>query len=278
MTDINLIELFKIFILSVVQGITEWLPISSTGHMILVEEFVQLNLSLEFIEMFRVLVQLGSIFAVIVLYFNKLNPFNPRKTKEAQKQTWIIWFKVAFASIPAAIFGLVLNDYMEEYFNTPIVVAIALIVYGIAFIWIENRQQGRHSKKTRRLSDISYPTAFKTGLFQSLSLIPGTSRSGSTIIGGLILGLDRTVATEFSFFMSIPVMFGASFLKLLDFGFNFTFAEFIYLFFGMLVAFGVSIIVIRSLVKFIKNNDFKAFGYYRIILGTIVLIYFLLIN
>lgn len=278
MTEISLIELLKIFILSVVQGVTEWLPISSTGHLILVEEFIHLNLSVEFIEMFRVLVQLGSIFAVIVLYFNKLNPFNPRKTKEGRKQTWIIWFKVAFASIPAAVFGLILNDYMELYFNTPIVVAIALIVYGVGFIWIENRQQGRHTKKTRSIADISYPTAFKTGLFQSLSLIPGTSRSGSTIIGGLILGLDRTVATEFSFFMSIPVMFGASFLKLLDFGFTFTFAEFIYLFFGMFIAFVVSIVVIQSLLKFIKNNDFKAFGYYRIILGTIVLIYFLLIK
>ena len=273
--EIDLFELLKIFILSVVQGITEWLPISSTGHLILVEEFIKLNLNPAFIEMFRTVVQLGSILAVVVLYFNKLNPFNPKKSPENRKETWILWFKVAVASIPAIIFGFLINDYMEEYFNIPSVVAAALIIYGFAFIWIENRKPGRHDRQIENLERISYPTAFKTGLFQALSLIPGTSRSGSTILGGLLLGMERTVATEFSFFMSLPVMFGASFLKLLDFGFDFTSTELIYLLFGMFVAFIVSLIVIRSLLKFIKTNDFKPFGYYRIILGSIVILYYL---
>lgn len=275
MQEIDLFELLKIFILSVVQGITEWLPISSTGHLILVEEFIKLNLNPAFIEMFRTVVQLGSILAVVVLYFNKLNPFNPKKSPENRKETWILWFKVAVASIPAIIFGFLINDYMEEYFNIPSVVAAALIIYGFAFIWIENRKPGRHDRQIENLERISYPTAFKTGLFQALSLIPGTSRSGSTILGGLLLGMERTVATEFSFFMSLPVMFGASFLKLLDFGFDFTSTELIYLLFGMFVAFIVSLIVIRSLLKFIKTNDFKPFGYYRIILGSIVILYYL---
>ncbi|MBG9980180.1 undecaprenyl-diphosphate phosphatase [Facklamia sp. DSM 111018] len=275
MQEIDLFELLKIFILSVVQGITEWLPISSTGHLILVEEFIKLNLDPAFIEMFRTVVQLGSILAVVVLYFNKLNPFNPKKSPENRKETWVLWFKVAVASLPAIIFGFLINDYMEEYFNIPPVVAAALIIYGFAFIWIENRKPGRHDRQIENLERISYPTAFKTGLFQALSLIPGTSRSGSTILGGLLLGMERTVATEFSFFMSLPVMFGASFLKLLDFGFDFTSTELIYLVFGMFVAFIVSLIVIRSLLKFIKTNDFKPFGYYRIILGSIVILYYL---
>lgn len=275
MQNIDLIELLKIFILSVVQGITEWLPISSTGHLILVEEFVKLNLSTEFIEMFRILVQLGSIFAVILLYFNRLNPFSPSKSSHKRKDTWLTWFKVIIASIPAMVLGLAINDLMEEHFNKPIVVALALILYGFAFIWIENRKDGRHAKQNKVMEEVSPITAFKVGLFQALSLIPGTSRSGSTILGGLILGLDRTLATEFSFYMSIPVMFGASFLKLVKFGFNFTLAELIYLVFGMFVSFVVSLIVIKSLLKFIRTNNFKPFGYYRIILGTLVILYFL---
>lgn len=273
MQSVNLLELLKIFILSVVQGITEWLPISSTGHLILVEEFVQLNLDPAFIEMFRTVVQFGSILAVVVLYFNKLNPFNPAKSPQDRKETWIIWFKVVVASIPAAVLGLLINDYMEMYFNTPTVVASALIIYGFAFLWIEDRKAGRHAKHTSQVTQISYPTAFKTGLFQALSLIPGTSRSGSTILGGLLLGMDRTVATEFSFFMSMPIMLGASLVKLKDFGFSFTTAELVYLLFGMLIAFIVSLIVIQSLLKFIKTNNFKPFGYYRIILGAIVILY-----
>lgn len=273
MQAVDLLELLKIFILSVVQGITEWLPISSTGHLILIEEFVQLNLDPAFIEMFRTVVQFGSILAVVVLYFNKLNPFNPAKSPQDRKETWIIWFKVVVASIPAAVLGLLINDYMEMYFNTPTVVASALIIYGFAFLWIEDRKTGRHAKHTSQVTQISYPTAFKTGLFQALSLIPGTSRSGSTILGGLLLGMDRTVATEFSFFMSMPIMLGASLVKLKDFGFSFTTAELVYLLFGMLIAFIVSLIVIQSLLKFIKTNNFKPFGYYRIILGAIVILY-----
>lgn len=273
--NLDIIELIKIFVLSIVQGITEWLPVSSTGHMILIDEFIQLSIRPEFTEMFLVLVQLGSIFAVIVIYFNKLNPFSPKKSKEDQKATWIIWFKVVVASVPAAIFGFILNDYMDEYFYNPWVVSIALIAYGFVFIWIENKHKGKHSHSVDELSRISFLDAFKIGLFQSLSIIPGTSRSGSTIIGGLLLGMDRSVATEFSFYMSIPVMFGASFLKLVKFGFNFTSAELIYLLSGMLIAFIVSLIAIKFLLSYIRRNDFKVFGYYRIILGSLVILYFL---
>ncbi|MCR8968643.1 undecaprenyl-diphosphate phosphatase [Facklamia sp. 7083-14-GEN3] len=275
MQDLEWIELLKIIFLSIVQGITEWLPISSTGHLILVEEFIQLNLNPSFIEMFRTVVQFGSILAVVVLYFNKLNPLDFKKSNQERKNIWVIWFKVVFATLPAGILGLLINDYMEEYFNTPYVVATALILYGFAFLWIENRKPARHAKQVNTLKKISFPTAFKTGLFQALSLIPGTSRSGSTILGGLLLGMERTVATEFSFFMSMPVMFGASLVKLRDFGFVFTTAELIYLLVGMFVAFIVSLVVIRSLLKFIRTNDFKAFGYYRIILGAIVILYYL---
>ena len=275
MENFNVIELIKIFILSIVQGITEWLPVSSTGHMILIDEFLRLNLRPEFIEMFLVLVQLGSIFAVIVIYFTKLNPFSGKKTKEAQKQTWIIWFKVVVASIPAVIFGLILNDYMDEYFYNPWVVSVALIVYGFVFIWIENKHQGKHSLTIDSMDDLTYLHAFKIGLFQALSIIPGTSRSGSTIIGGLLIGMDRNVATEFSFYMSIPVMFGASFLKLVKFGFDFSQAELIYLLSGMLIAFIVSLIAIKFLLNYIRRNDFKVFGYYRIVLGSLVILYFL---
>ncbi|MGX7108159.1 undecaprenyl-diphosphate phosphatase [Facklamia miroungae] len=275
MQELELIELLKIIFLSIVQGITEWLPISSTGHLILVEEFIHLNLDPNFIEMFRTVVQFGSIIAVVVLYFNKLNPLDFNKSKQEQKDIWFLWFKVVFATLPAGILGLIINDYMEEYFNTPYVVAAALIIYGFAFLWIENRTPARHAKQVNTLKKISFPTAFKTGLFQALSLIPGTSRSGSTILGGLMLGMERTVATEFSFFMSMPVMLGASLVKLKDFGFIFTTAELVYLLVGMFVAFIVSLVVIRSLLKFIKTNDFKPFGYYRIILGAIVILYYL---
>lgn len=273
--NFSLIELIKIFILSIVQGITEWLPISSTGHMILFDEFIQLNLRPEFIEMFLVLVQLGSIFAVILIYFNKLNPLSPKKDRAEQTATWMLWFKVLVASLPAAIFGFILNDYMDEYFYNPWVVAIALIVYGFGFLWIENKQQGRHSMTISHLSDITYLDAFKIGLFQALSIIPGTSRSGSTILGGLLIGTERHIATEFSFFMSIPVMFGASLLKLIKFGFDFTSAEFIYLTAGMLVAFIVSVFAIKFLLNYLQRNDFKPFGYYRIVLGSLVILYFL---
>lgn len=270
---IDIIELLKIFILSVVQGITEWLPISSTGHMIILEDLIPLNLSPEFIEVFLVLVQLGSIFAVILLYFNKLNPFSLKKTPTERKDTWVLWFKVAFASIPVAILGLALNDYMDEYFYNPIVVAIALIVYGIVFIWIENTGESKHATSIKDLNSLSFATAFKIGIFQALSIIPGTSRSGSTIIGGLLVGTSRHIATEFSFFLSIPAMFGASLIKLLDFGFSFSMAEWIYLAFGMFVAFIVSVFAIKFLISYLKRNDFTGFGKYRIVLGAIVILY-----
>lgn len=272
---IDMIELLKIILLGIVQGITEWLPISSTGHMILVDEFITLNSSAEFKEMFFVLVQLGSIFAVILLYFNKLNPFSFKKSKEERKDTWMLWFKVAVGSIPVMIVGLALEDYVNEYFYNPWVVAIALISYGIIFIWVENNQNAKHSFTVKTFNELSFRRAFFIGCFQALAIIPGTSRSGSTIIGALLLGTSRFIATEFSFFLSIPVMFGASFLKLISFGFNFTQAELIYLMVGMFVAFIVSVIAIRFLVGFLKRNDFKAFGYYRIALGSLVILYFL---
>lgn len=270
---IDLIELIKIFILSVVQGITEWLPISSTGHMIIIEDLIPLSLNANFREVFLVLVQLGSIFAVILLYFNKLNPFALNKSNAERKDTWVLWFKVAFASIPVAIFGFALKDYMDEYFYNPIVVAIALIVYGIAFIKIENTPDSKHAVSINSFDELSFASAFKIGIFQALSIIPGTSRSGSTIIGGLLVGTDRHIATEFSFFLSIPAMFGASFIKLLDFGFAFTLEEWIYLVFGMFVAFIVSIFAIKFLLNYIKRNDFTGFGKYRIVLGIIVILY-----
>lgn len=275
---IDFYELIKVIILSIVQGITEWLPISSTGHMILVEDIMPLNLSPEFLEMFLVLVQLGSIMAVVVLYFNKLNPFALSKTPKERKDTWILWFKVVFATIPAGVFGLILDDYMNEYFNVPIVVAIALIVYGIGFIWIENRDTGRHARSIDSLSEIQFSDAFKIGMFQALALIPGTSRSGSTIIGGLLTGASRHVATEFSFFMGIPIMFGASLLKLIKLGLPTQSAELIYLGTGMIVAFLVSILAIRFLIRYLQRNDFTAFGYYRIILGAIVILYTLFVK
>lgn len=273
--NIDILELIRILILSVVQGITEWLPISSTGHMILVEEFFSLTSSAQFKELFFVLVQLGSILAVVLLYFNKLNPFSFSKSEEQKKQTWIIWLKVVVASIPAILFGFVLDDYMEQYFNKPMIVAIMLIFYGFAFIWIESMQKSRHAHEINTFEKLTFKDAFLIGCFQALAIIPGTSRSGSTILGALLLGSSRYIATEFSFFMSIPIMFGASLKKLLKFGFVFTQTELIYLGIGMLVAFIVSLLAIKFLLNYIKRNDFKAFGYYRIILGSIIILYFL---
>lgn len=270
---IDFIELIRIFILSVVQGITEWLPISSTGHLILVEDLMPLVSSAEFKEIFFVWVQLGSIFAVILLYFSKLNPFSLEKSSQERQEIWNIWFKVIVATIPAGLFGLALNDYMEKYLNRPLVVALMLIIYGVGFIWVERSHKSRHSYNVDSFDELTYMDAFKIGCFQALSIIPGTSRSGSTIIGGLIVGANRSIATEFSFFMSIPVMFGASFLKVIKIGFNFTFAEFIYLVFGMFISFIVSVLAIRFLLNYIKRNDFTAFGYYRIVLGLIVIVY-----
>lgn len=268
------LEYLKVLILGIVEGITEWLPISSTGHMILVENFLKLNVSHEFWEMFLVVIQLGAIFAVCVIYFYKLNPFSSKKTVQEKKDTWNIWFMVIIGCLPAAIVGLPLDDWLDKHFYNYVVVAIALIVYGIIFIWIETKH--KYKPTVNSFEDMTPLTAFKIGCFQVLSLIPGTSRSGSTIIGGMLVGTSRTVATEFSFFMSIPIMAGASLLKLLKFGFHFTANEFAILIFGMLVAFVVSILAIKFLVSYIQKNDFKIFGYYRIVLGILVIGYFLM--
>ncbi|MDO4977243.1 MAG: undecaprenyl-diphosphate phosphatase [Eubacteriales bacterium] len=272
-----MIDMLKALILGVVEGITEWLPISSTGHMILVEEFVKLNVTPEFMEMFRVVIQLGAILAVCILYFHKLNPFAPSKSAKQKKDTMTLWFKVIIGCLPAAVIGLAFDDTLDAIFYNPQTVAATLIIYGVLFIIVENHNKGKRPS-TRKLSELTYKTAFLIGLFQVLALIPGTSRSGATIIGAMILGTSRFVATEFSFFLSIPVMFGASLLKVLKFGFSYTSAEIIILVTGMLVAFIVSIIAIKFLIGYLKKNDFKAFGIYRIVLGIIVAAYFLLIK
>lgn len=273
--EMFLIELLKVIILGIVEGITEWLPISSTGHMILVEEFIKLNASDVFKEMFFVVIQLGAIMAVVLLYFNKLNPFSPNKTKKQKRETMEIWFKVIVGVIPAGVLGVLFDDWLNEHFYNYQVVAITLILYGILFIIVENRNKDK-SPKIKSFNQLSYGTAFAIGIFQVLSLIPGTSRSGSTILGAIILGTSRYIAAEYSFFLSIPVMFGASFLKLLKFGLSFTGMEIAILLTGMIVAFVVSVIAIRFLLRYIKNNDFKAFGWYRIVLGILVIGYFLI--
>ena len=275
--DLELIELLKTVILGIVEGFTEWLPISSTGHMILVDEFIKLNVSKEFMDMFLVVIQLGAIFAVVVLNFEKLNPFSSWKSRQEKRDTFQLWYKVIFACIPAAIIGLMFNKYMEEHFMTAPVVAATLIFYGIMFIIVENYNKNR-TPSVRNLNQLSYKTAFIIGLFQVLSLVPGTSRSGSTILGGILFGTSRFVAAEFTFFLAIPVMFGASLLKLVKFGFHYTGAEILIMIVGMATAFVVSVLSIKFLLKYIKNNDFKAFGYYRIILGIIVIAYLLIVG
>lgn len=270
-----LFEILKSIILGIVQGITEWLPISSTGHMILVDEFIQLNASEQFMEMFFVVIQLASIFAVILIYFNKLNPFASSKTAKQKEETWQIWLKVVVGVIPAGVIGLLFEDIINEYFYNWQTVSVALIVYGILFIIIENRNKGREPK-IHSFEELDYRTALLIGFFQVLALIPGTSRSGSTILGAMLIGTARPVAAEFSFFLSIPVMIGASGLKLLDFGFHFTGAELAILISGMVVSFLVSVWAIKFLMSYIRRNDFKAFGWYRIVLGAVVIGYFAL--
>ena len=267
-----LAEIIKSIILGIVQGITEWLPISSTGHMILVDEFLVLNQSAAFKEMYFVVIQLASVLAVILVYFKRLNPFM-QPTEEAEKQTWNIWAKVIIGIIPVGIIGVLFEDKVTELFYNWKTVAVTLIVYGVAFILIERWN------KTRKMpiedwDGFSYKNAFTVGLFQILSLIPGTSRSGSTIMGGILIGTARPVAAEFSFFMSIPVMFGASLIKLLGFGFNFTPEELVVLLVGSVASFIVSVIAIKFLIRYIQNNDFTAFGWYRIVVGILVLLYF----
>lgn len=266
-----MLDILKVIILGIVEGITEWLPVSSTGHLILVGDLLKPGVSDEFMEMFNVVIQLGAIMAVVVLYFHKLNPFSKRKTKKQRMLTWQMWIKVLIASVPAAIVGLLFNDLLDELFYKPFPVAVMLIVYGILFIVVENRNKGRRPEVTK-ISQLSIQMLLWIGFFQMLALIPGTSRSGATIVGALLIGVARETAAEFTFFLAIPVMFGASFLKLLKFGFHFTGTEFGLLMLGCLVSFGVSVVAIKFLMGYIKQHDFKVFGYYRIILGGIIVI------
>ena len=275
--DLSFVEIIKTIILGVVEGLTEWLPISSTGHMSLVDEFIKLDVSQAFMDMFLVVIQLGAILAVVVLNFEKLNPWSSWKTRQEKRDTVSLWGKVILACVPAAVIGLLFNDFMEKHFMTAPVVAATLIFYGILFIIIENYNKHRHPRVTE-LERLDYKTAFIIGLFQVLSLVPGTSRSGATIIGGLLFGTSRYVATEFTFFLAIPVMFGASFLKMVKFGFHYTGAEIIILVLGMVTAFIVSILSIKFLLSYIKTNDFKAFGWYRIALGIVVIAYLFLVG
>ncbi len=271
----NIIEILKVIVLGIVEGFTEWLPISSTGHMILVDEIIHLNQPSAFKNMFLVVIQLGAILAVLVLYFDKLNPFSVRK-KPAQKQaTLVLWSKIILACIPAAVIGFLVDDILDEYLMNGYVVAATLILYGVLFIFIENRNQYR-SFEVQKVGDISYQTALWIGLFQLLALIPGTSRSGATILGAMILGCSRAASAEFSFFLGIPVMFGASLLKVVKYGMNFTGSQIFYLILGMVVAFVVSVYSIKFLMGYIRQHDFKFFGYYRIVLGAVVLLYFII--
>ena len=272
------IEYIKAIILGIVEGITEWLPISSTGHMILVDEFLHLKVSPEFLEMFLVVIQLGAICAVPVLFWDKLYPLSRKKSKAENNAIWQTWFKVIVGVLPAAVLGVLLDDILDEYLYNYIVVAIALIAYGIAFIFIEKNKSEKEFR-VNSVHELSYKDALKIGVFQVLSLIPGTSRSGSTILGGMISGVSREASAEFSFFMAIPIMLGASALKILKFileGFSATGGEIILLAIGMVVSFVVSVYVIKFLMDFVKHHDFKIFGYYRIGLGALVLIYFII--
>lgn len=273
----DILELIKVIIIGIVEGITEWLPISSTGHMLLIDEFLQLNMSEEFKEMFFVVIQLGAILAVVIIFWDKMFPFGFREKPIIKKDIFFIWFKVLVACIPSGIIGLLFDDFLEAYLGTPIVIAAMLIFYGVLFIVIEAWNK-RRKPKTNTLAEISYQTAFMIGVFQVLSLIPGTSRSGATIIGALIIGVSRVAAAEFSFFLAVPTMFGASAFKLLKFGFDFTSSELLTLGFGMVIAFMVSVFAIKFLMGYIKKHDFRVFGWYRIILGIIVLLYFVLVR
>ena len=268
----NFIEFLKIVVFGLVEGFTEWLPISSTGHLILVENIVHLNASAEFMKVFRVVIQLGAIMAVVVLYFNRLNPWAPGKKKNQQLATWHLWIKILIACLPAAVVGLLLDEVLDTYLYNPYVAAM-LIIYGILFIVLEKHNE-YVDFPIKKVSQISYRTALYIGLFQLLALIPGTSRSGATILGAMLLGCSRTASAEFTFFLGIPVMFGASLLKILHYGLDFSGMEFFFLLAGMVIAFAVSMYSIKFLMGYVKKHDFRFFGYYRIILGVIVLAYF----
>lgn len=269
------IEIIKTILLGIVEGITEWLPISSTGHMILLDEWIQLDVSEDFMEMFLVVIQLGAILAVVALFFRKLNPFALSKTNDEKKQTWLIWVKVLIGVLPAAVIGLIFDDWLNETLYNYVTVSVMLVVYGVLFVVVEKYNQNKQSS-INTMAEMSYRTAILIGLFQCLALIPGTSRSGVTILGAIFLGTSRLVAAEYSFFLSIPVMFGASALKLYKFGFDFTNQELMILLLGMGTAFIVSIVTIRFLLTYIKRNNFTIFGYYRIVLGLFVFVYFII--
>ena len=272
------IEMLKAVLFGIVEGITEWLPVSSTGHMILLDEFVKLNVSEAFYEMFQVVIQLGAILAVILLFFKKLNPFSAKKTLEEKKDTWQLWFKVILAVLPSAVIGLFLDDWMDEHLYNYVVVAITLIVYGVAFLFVEKLNEKR-SVKITDVNQIDYKTALLIGAFQCLSLIPGTSRSGSTILGAILLGVARPAGAEFSFFLAIPTMLGASALKLLKFmmeGVSATSTEIGALVVGCVVSFVVSLLVIKGLMEYVRKRSFAVFGWYRIVLGALVIGYFLI--
>lgn len=273
-----MLEILKVILLGIVEGITEWLPISSTGHLILVDEFVKLGASDAFKEMFNVVIQLGAIMAVVVLYFHKLNPFSPKKSRKQKVHTIQLWMKVVVACIPAGVLGILFDDWMEEHLHNYVVVSLMLVIYGVLFIVVENWNK-KNTPAVTKLSELSYKTALIIGGFQVLSLIPGTSRSGATILGALLIGVSRYVAAEFTFFLAIPVMFGASGIKILKFvmeGGGFTGLEAVMLIVGCVTAFFVSVLAIKFLMGYIKKNDFKVFGYYRIVLGALVLLYFLI--
>lgn len=271
----NIIEILKVILLGIVEGITEWLPISSTGHMLLVDEFIHLKMSEEFLEMFFVVIQLGAILAVCVIFFKKLWPF--QKSKKKRNAIMSLWTKVIVGCIPAGVLGILFDDFLDAHFHNWQTISFTLILYGIFFLLIEKRQKEKSADITD-FRELTYKTAFLIGCFQVLSLIPGTSRSGATILGALLLGTSRFIATEFSFYLSIPVMFGASFIKVLKFGLEFTAYEVFVLILGMAVAFIVSIIAIKFLLNYIKKNDFTAFGIYRIILGALVILYGIVIG
>ena len=274
-----MIEILKAVLFGIVEGITEWLPISSTGHLILLEKFIHLNVTEAFYELFQVVIQLGAIGAVLVLFFQKLNPFSLKKTDIQKKNTWNLWFKVVIAVLPSAVLGLLFDDFLDEHLYNYITVALMLIVYGVAFLAVEKK--AGHKLHIQDVQDIDYKTAFLIGAFQCLSLIPGTSRSGATILGALLLGVSRSAGAEFSFFLAIPTMLGASALKLLKFllsGVSVTGTEIGVLLIGCIVSFLVSFVVIRGLMEYVRKHSFRVFGFYRIVLGILVLVYFLIKN
>ena len=273
-----MLEILKAVLFGIVEGITEWLPVSSTGHLILLNEFINLEVSEAFQSMFDVVIQLGAILAVIVLFFHKLNPFSPKKSPKKKRRTWELWFKVVAAIIPSGVVGILFDDWMDAHLHNGIVVALALIAYGVAFIYVERLNAGKEFA-IDNVYKIDYKTALLIGAFQCLSLVPGTSRSGSTILGGILLGVSRGAAAEFSFFMAIPTMLGASAIKLLKFlvsGAAFGFGEFVILVVGTVVSFIVSLVAIRALMSYVRKHSFSAFGVYRIILGAVVLVYFVM--